>query len=494
MNLTSMRMVWFLTACVGLCTLMTAKGAETPPTTWYVSDTFEGASDGSLIGEYKRELVTVGEVTYTNNVWFFKGTNDLSKIVTLGYDYTGVRPLTDATTNNYLSFDTTGSESGELSRPIAFSTSEAGETTPTTFSFDGGAIFVDTLVKFVPSNGSDPEIPTGTRLAVFVNTDTNLVIAHTIDYAQEIKTNSVFGAIDPTKWYRLTIKALDDGTSPVFQVFTNDVPLTHANFIDGGNTCYPYEGNEYILNKVAFSGTGAIDDLSVSDGMAGAYSPPTVYLLTLAYDASVLDVTTNSASVGSNGTVVVGSIIAISSTLQPWNEIASVSGATYTGATGSQVTSSSGILTNDPVADATVTITAQAFTGATITTGLGADLPTSKVMGWAKTKNSNMAPGALTSAMLDEYLLNVAADTGNAQGLEIKSVTIIGDNLRITVGATGTRSGSVSFADLNGTLSVYTMNTLGGGETKQSYTVSGTTTATIDVPRADGKFMKVKVE
>jgi len=504
MNLTSKNIRRFLTVCAGVCAFTAMGNGEPTPTYWWVGDSFEDGSIDQPIGAYKRELLGVQE-QYTNVTW--NSTGGESKIVeTTGTAYQGTRPLVVETTSKHLQLET---ENSTLTRYVAFDTDPDGwepgiaKTTPTTISFASQPKFVDTLIKFTPSE-DDPQIQDGSiKMAVYVNATSNLVVHSKYWVGGEIgisalPEDTVFTSqtIDPEQWYRLTIKLsapMEFEQAPVFQIWLNENLLTHPKAIDlsfasNGSYFFAVDVDYHTLSQVSFQGTGAVDDLSVSDGMASAGS--SAILLTLAFNSGLVTVMQGETQLASNDTVEAGSTITI--TAADWYEIASVAGTgvTYDGDTGAGVTESAGELSAAEAA--TVTITAQQNTSTgTISTGLGGNLPANKVAAWAL--DNNLGSGDLNSDMLDEYLLNIAPDEETDQKLKIISVVVGEDKATVTVEAV---NASADLANINGTIIVSTTAELGVAFQPQSIVPLSFANkkATIEVPFTAGSFIKVSVQ
>lgn len=504
MNLTSKNIRRFLTVCAGVCAFTAMGNGEPTPAFWWVADSFEDGSIDQPIGAYKREVLGV-QSQYTNVTW--NSTGGESKIVeTTGTAYQGTRPLVVETTSKHLQLET---ENSTLTRYVAFDTDPDGwepgiaKTTPTTISFASQPKFVDTLIKFTPSEDEPGTLDGLIKLAIYVNADTNLAVrCHYYDQnvANFVQGTVVFedlGVINPNDWHRLTVKLeyTDNFSYPSFQLFFDGTLLTHAlgTVNDGpwspnGSNFFPLDLYSSTLEQVSFQGTGAVDDLAVADGMAGAGS--SAILLTLAFNSGLVTVMQGETQLASNDTVEAGSTITI--TAADWYEIASVAGTgvTYDGDTGAGVTESTGELSAAEAA--TVTITAQQNTSTgTISTGLGGNLPANKVAAWAL--DNNLGSGDLNSDMLDEYLLNIAPDEETDQKLKIISVVVGEDKATVTVEAV---NASADLANINGTIVVSTTAELGVAFQPQSIVPLSFANkkATIEVPFTAGSFIKVSVQ
>jgi len=499
MNLTSKRMLIGLAACVSACAL-TASAAQT-----WVSDSFEvadGGADSMPISTYKAE--PYGQSDYGTNYWWKSMDGDASKIVqTVSSEYFGIRPITNdgVTTSLHLNLETEGTT---LIRYLKFGTADGeGKKDPVPVNFSADAnLYVDTLIKFTPSE-DDPEINDNTvKIAVFVNANSNLVVYHKTYVGEGLTptiTNTVFGNIDinPDVWRRLTIQmgvpaGLDESSC---QVFLDGIVLSHANgyteagVADGTWFIWANNSTESAIEQVSFQGTGAIDEFVVADSAPGI--TPAGVQLTLSFTDTLVQVydQTAGAAVSNGGKVPTDNEIRIEAA--NWYEIYSVTGAgtgsfTGTPAPGALVTATTG--TVSATASDTLTITAQPFSSSTaISTGLGGSLPANKVAAWAL--DNNLGVNALTTAMLDDYLLDVAPGTDAT--ISITSVEVSGTTVTIKVAATD----GVNLGAINGTLKVVSSNTLpvSGGATYIPFTTDATGVATIVITNS-GKFIKARVE
>lgn len=479
MNLTSKSMLKFLTVCAGACAL------SATATTW-VGDSFE-APAGSVdlpISKYKAipGAPDGNGFVITNYMWTSQD-GDASKLVagTVLFDKTVTTPLEGADDLLFLNLETEGQT---LVRKMD------GDAVN---NFTEGTIYVDTLIKFTPSEDSPVITDPAIKAAIFVNVSSNLMVYHGVDGAGPAST-AVGAVIDPAQWYRLTIVLgmFWEGSVPGFKVLLDGQAISSIDgYMDNGDQPGPWFFNasaDNTLAAVAFQGTGAVDELVVTD-VAPDLSLPTSLLLTLSFDDALLDVTVSSVLMTNLQQVASGATLDI--TAIDWYQINSVSGASvvYGGSTGVQIQTSTGVITADN--GSTAVIDAGQYTG-TIPNSGG---PMAPLAAWAVANSlSQSYVQNHAAAITDEYLLNVAPDADNAQGLEILSIEIVGTDAVITVGATGTKSGSVDFGDINGTLKVITMQTLGGATTTSVYPFTGTLEAVITVPLADGKFMKATVE
>ncbi len=503
MNLTSKRMLPFLTACASVLAL-----SASAQTTW-VSDNFEAegegytnAATGSAAGIYK--MSTWGGANndwYTNLVWFADA-GDASSIQTNEDAFAGARSITNANAQaKILKLETEGQT---LMRPVYVDGATG------TISFAAAPVYLDTLIKFTPSE-DDPEITdSNIKIAVFVNVNSNLVVRHKYtDGFTFIPTNSVFeglGPIDPNDWHRLTLKLAYSDTgdngfySPMFEIWFDGDRLTHANgavnttTYSGGGYFFPLKDGDVTLSQVSFQGTGYVDDLVIADWTTPLTQ--TGLLLTLVFNDDLMDVTFNSSAVTSNQTVTIapaGGALAIQAI--DWYQINGVTGdgVSYSGTTGSLINASSGTVTVDATGR-TATIEASQYTG-TIPTGLPgayANVPADKLSAWAVNSGLSQADVMANAAdYLDNYLLNV--DETVSADIEITSIVIdeVNETATITVGAT---DAAVNFTSLNGTLVVSTSDDLVSWSDQTIEFNEQTTEATVVVPYTAGNFLKVWVK
>ena len=521
MNLTSKRMLQFLSVCAGAFAL-----TASAQTIW-VSDNFEAegagltnAVIGNAAGMYKAYVWDISSQQTATNLAWEAGAGDASTIQAFEGSYTkNTRPIAEANAQEQaLKLETEGQT---LTRYVAFQditdgTDTAGIplTQPVPISFISAPVYVDTLIKFTPSE-DDPEVTDDgvLKAAIFVNASSNLVVCHkfTDGYTFTL-TNSVFDAItiDPEQWYRLTIKLAVDATfqTPALEIYLDGTKLTHANgavdenTFTGGSFFFALSaggtgGGNSDLNQVSFQGTGYVDDLVVADyhtpfgGGAGL-------TLTLVFNDNLLNVfDVNDAGVASNATITSGATLKIYT--EDWYQINSIGGdgIEWIGDTpGELVTNVTGTISAD-VAGRTATIEAGLFTG-TIPTGLtgpNATVPADKLASWAVANSLTLADVVANAAdYLDNYLMNVGV--GVDTGIEITSIVYdpTTEKAKITVEATDP---NVNFNGLNGTLTVWTsddLTTLGSTTGFSRQINEAGTVATFVVDEVAGKFIRARVE
>jgi hypothetical protein len=477
-----------MTVCAGACAL-------TATATQWASDSFEAGGDGytnatadMAIGTYK--MIVTGDQSETTNLAWVATSGDASKIIVGDTPFTGTatRPIAGATTDQYLNLETEGQT---LSRVLAAPQ-----------SFETSSVFVDTLIKFTPSEDTPTIDDLNVKVAIYVNASSNLVIHHAtydvVTMDSGVTNTVVDGTIDPTAWYRLTIEMGQPGggVGRACKVFLNGSVISHANAFTEGEDIDPVPGGLWFmtvasgldLNAVAFQGTGAVDELVVTSEIEPFSS---AILLTLAFNPSMVSVTTNGAAADNFAQVASGTEVAI--TALPWFEITAAGDLfTSTGATNLVASmKTSYIGTVDGTDGQTNAIAAQLWsdTAAVTATGFGSTYPANKVAAWAFANSLT----AVDAGMEDDYLFNVAPGT-DAKPV-IKSIAVDGDgNATITVEAD---KPLINFSDLNGALVVKTADSLSEGLTVpgEGVTVTpGSSAAEITVEFGNGHFIQAVVQ
>ena len=514
MNLTSKRMLQFLTVCAGACAL-----TASAQTTW-VSDNFEAEGDGYSNGvpgmaaaTYKM-AVWGAQNQYTNVSWFATSGEDASIITNISNSSYALdsRPITGSATANILQLNTEGQT---LSRYVSLveTNAETGQMGPTSVSFGSAPVYVDTMIQFTPSEDA-PSIETGVKIAVWVDVNSNLVVNHRFtDGNSFFVTNSIFtalGTISPDSWHRLTIKLSKPsswgGGITAFELWLDGNQLSHANgavnteTYTGGTWFFPLN-NDPNLSQVSFQGTGAVDELVVTD-ITPTHNT-TGLLLTLAFNDDVLNVFVDSAAVTNGEQIASGSEVTMYTI--DWYQLNSITGTGITtnlvsGTIGGNMSTNAVVEITADEAGRTATINVGQFTG-TIPTGLPgayATVPADKLSAWAV--NSGLSINqvvANASDYLDNYLLNV--DETTTATLKITSIVYDAgtETATITVGATSDAE-AVDFTSINGELVVWTSDNLvdWGEPITYPFTIQSTTPTSveIDVPKLAGKFIKARVE
>lgn len=484
MNLTSKRMLQFIMVCAGVSALT----ASADPTL-FVADSFEApeGSDNKPIVQYK--WVVNGQETTTN--WFMAD-GDASKLVAEDNSAASVgakgRPFATSDKNLVLKLETEGQT---LSRILDGSVTNDFVT--------GAPVYVDTLIKFTPSEDNPTIEDPNVKIAVFVNNQSNLVLytGKNLDVqVPEIGTTDTGLPIDPAAWYRLTIMLGQIESTPVVQVFLNGAEVSTADGMDeagvaGGSWYLSAAGSAPSLSMVSFQGTGWVDELVVTSMANGFDVTPASVLLTLQFNSAMVSVTTGGVAVANLDVVPTDTAVVI--TAQPWYEITNPGalfiGGDTTNKFDAMITSINGMVSSGVAA--TNTIVAAAFsTTAGLPSGFG-PYPIGAITTWALA--NGQTPESMTAAMLDDYLFNVAPATDAK--LVIQSIVVEGENATIVI--TTDKPGTVTaLSGINGTLTYYTTDDLGVAFAYKgdvSVTSAGTTVTKV-IPLIDGKFIKAVLE
>jgi hypothetical protein len=446
MNLTLKQLFKYGAVCLSACAL-SASALDT------VSDSFEApdGSDGMLISQYKYGLTTNGVDEVTNYVWV-AAAGDASSIVSndAAYaDITGDGPISNTTAELILNLETEGNT---LSRTVGVSVASA-------------PVYIDTLIKFTPSE-DDPVIDTSdVKVALYVNAQSNLVVVHSMyaappgDYSVIPETNSVIAAVNPDQWYRLTMKVIQDGSETFTSIWLDGNLIMHTNAFDlagsnGGTLFRSVEAGLPMIEKVSFQGTGLLDELVVSDE-APYYAPITVAEITLVAQGGAV-------TFDPVGPVNSGDTVTMTAT-DDWKVIASIAGPVDEAG---MVQAES--ITTTLTASASCTVTAVVdYAQGNYSIG-GGSYPISSVGPWAVA--NGLGEVDVTAAMEDDYLLNVAPATDAT--ISIVATAHAGATITVTVGSSDP---AVDFQDLNGTLKLYSRASLTSGSWTEfgSYAVGG---------------------
>lgn len=259
MNLTSKRVLQFMTVCAGACAL-----SASAATTW-LADSYEeldGGATNKLIASYKGLEGSGGSIPAYTVV-----AGDASKIVGRVGTYSGTRPMSSVLTDLVLNLETEGQT---LSRGL-----------DSAKNFTLGPVYVDTLIKFTPSEDAPVISDAAVKAAVFVNVISNLVIYHNnLDIAAKVSTETSVH-INPDQWYRLTILLSAPSGQKAFKVYVDGTAITSAlAYDDAGN--HPGEwfasaSTGEDISAIAFQGTGMVDELVVTDTTPAGIGSLSVY-------------------------------------------------------------------------------------------------------------------------------------------------------------------------------------------------------------------------
>lgn len=422
-----------------------------------------------------------GSGAVTGAVWL-ASENDASKLVgadavNVGYA-AGPRPMYGAAIDRVLELDT---GVGSLTRRISDNGLDCCD----------GPVYIDMLTQFVPFEEPPVITDSSTKFAVYLNTQSNLVVYHG-DTAATASVTDV--TLDPASWYRLSIRADVMFSVPCGRVYIDGSLVTSsaAYFPDGtgpgpGGFLFPLASEETSIQAVSFAGNGRIDEFRVFDNDLIFYSP-----LLLSFDDTNLDVLFAGQALLPGDMVDNGAEISILAA--DWYAI-SVTGdcpcVAYSGPVGGRVSSSTGVVTAGH--PATVEISASLYTNVTLGTNV-VEVPL--LASWARA-NHKTADDVETygNDWLDDYLLNVAPETDAEIMISAISYDAAAGVAAITVSAS---SSDVRFDRLNGVLAVYTCAELGAGwgEPIGEYRVGveGAGEASLIVNCAAGSFIKAVIK
>ena len=112
------------------------------------------------------------------------------------------------------------------------------------------AAYFDMVMQFNPSAVA-PELEEGTKIAIYLNTSSNLVVISG-DGSGGVATNVTAATIEPGTWARLTVASRTVNDALQFEVLTNGAPIAVAPF-----ACLTADTT---IRSVGFKGTGALDD------------------------------------------------------------------------------------------------------------------------------------------------------------------------------------------------------------------------------------------
>ena len=202
-----------------------------------------------------------------------------------------------------------------------------------TVALTAAGIYIDTLVKFTPSEDTEPETTEGDKLCIWVNVDeatgaTNLMVK--AGYISDISGENIaptsyvtdysFEGAGIDNWHRLTVKAIAGidqyevlngfviyidgvvvGTStPVMcNDFAEASPLVVANAFP--SMIYSGNAGGRTLTSIGFKGSGCIDNLQFTTDNPIPTPEPVTYELTI---TATGDATNTTYTATTNGTAV----------------------------------------------------------------------------------------------------------------------------------------------------------------------------------------------
>ena len=308
---------------------------------------------------------------------------------------------------------------------------------------DGG-LYIDTLIKFEQCRDEADIADDAGKLAVWLNSTSNLVITAGKYSGETFATNNYTAAalgetlcstFNPDAWYRLTVKAVNSNNKVLFNVYIDGQLVTA---LDGGPiTFFPsLQPSSLTLSALAFQGEGAVDDISFTEELpnflfVGVAQIGDTYYATL--DEAL-------AAVNVGDTIVLIADPGVTSVTLPKTGIAlsDPNGylSTVTGPNGQEVTASENTYTLPLTAVNPVTGETEnyenAFIGGTAEWNSSANWDTSTTPFITTTYSPALVNGktASTSTAIDGWTLRVGAYNGAA-------VTWAGGITKIQAGSAG---------------------------------------------------------
>ncbi|MBQ7188420.1 MAG: hypothetical protein IJR99_03295 [Kiritimatiellae bacterium] len=407
--------------------------------------------------------------------------------------------------------------------------------TQTTLS--GTSLYVDTMIQFTASEDFTTTGLTGAKLALWVNKNATeqfaagdlIVYAEGWDEDDYAVGNYVLAqGIDAEKWYRLTIQMMGNDGSSYFRVLLDGVSLVNNTYGSSEDDLGAGSGTDkswfrmlggsvtYNVSEVAFQGTGAIDNLVVTD-YEPSFAASAGALITLIWGAndgiaSVMLDGEPATALATGDTVGQGDTVTI--TAADWHGYTEAGLQDWAAGVASYGSPANISLTTNAMSETiksvtfTVASVAQAGTvalpvAAPYTSGsitVGTDIANAqKAAEWATIQGVTEANFA---SVYSQYLLNIDA-TATDPALVIDSIEKTPTGLTITVSKAYTAANAesetaVDLGTVNGTVVIRTADTLAGLATAQDEQVQVTVVdgkSTITVTTADdAQFVKVWVK
>ena len=345
-------------------------------------------------------------------------------------------------TDDRLAFVSDGASGEDASAPVAYGQSAMPtNTVPYNFSDygskyfeldtgdatvwytnDSAAPYFDMVMQFNPS-ASAPDIDEGTKIAVYVNANSNLVIVAGDEYTGR-NTYTTAHKLPPGTWARLTISA--NGTQ-------------FAVYLDGQKIgdYYPLVGDVATISSIGFKGSGALDDFVARTTDPFIQNPAaTIGGEGYASFDDALDDADENATIVLNGNASLSSAVAKAITID-------VNGNTLSStALQPNVSILDGAVTHGTVALTDASVEATRMTGASVTL-------LASLAGATLTVNGN----AVASATLPGYVAKVGTtgfDTVAAAAAAVAAGTVSGDVVLLQAPTTTVAVGSSATIDLNG--------------------------------------------
>lgn len=243
-----------------------------------------------------------------NRYFLYNGTEDESVVSNIveGTTYSNVNgfPGTFADQgDNYLSLSTGDGTLYRASKALSNGAFDGGE------PFDTAKLFVDTLVQFTVTEDEEPTTESGDKLAIWLNTNNTLCVkagyivkdenTNTFALDDDPKTYELSGTVTPGTWYRLTVEAIGNvGDTEIagFKIYIDGSCVGTATAAANYDVTAMKESDSWIvfpsivnnkyLTAVGFRGTGAVDDLVITENRPN-FLPAETIDFTLTWDANV---------------------------------------------------------------------------------------------------------------------------------------------------------------------------------------------------------------
>ena len=114
-------------------------------------------------------------------------------------------------------------------------------------------IYFDMAVQFTPTAEDEEPDPTGNKIVIFMDAETNVVVISGTSAVDHTPVTNRYGDVIAAKsWARLTISAAQDQGSLIFRVNVDGMPISR-------NVFYSLD-EDTTVREVGFSGSGAVDD------------------------------------------------------------------------------------------------------------------------------------------------------------------------------------------------------------------------------------------
>ena len=162
-----------------------------------------------------------------------------------------------------------------LYRAAEGSTSAFSSPSFTQVDLGDGGLYIDTLIKFEQCRDEADIADDAGKLAVWLNSTSNLVITAgknssggfaTNDYSVAALGENPCSTFNPDAWYRLTVQATNVSNTIYFKVFIDGQQVTALDESQMPASLFPsLQPSTSTLSALAFQGVGAVDDISFTE-------------------------------------------------------------------------------------------------------------------------------------------------------------------------------------------------------------------------------------